>query len=133
MIRIKRPCVVFGYLGEGDVRLPGQLVERYREISVDGVLWSEVVMDPAASIASVKQARYEVAALIIAGLLTVSGNVVKAAGIPHDDETKHERLTILHMLDSTVDIEEVSRLMPVSAPNVQVSWSYTKAESLAKL
>ena len=133
MMIFQRPCVVFGYFADNDVRLPGRLVERYREIAVEGVQWIDIATDPSASLVFVKQARYEVAALTIAGLFTVAGSVVKVVSLAPDDSTKHERLAILQMLDPTVDMEAFSRLIPVDRANVEVPWSYTNAEPLAKL
>ena len=119
---MKRPSIVFGYLAEGDVTLPGRLVERYRDISADCFQWCDFAMDPALSIASVKQARYEIAALVIAGLVTVSGSAVKVAAIRQEDPTLHERMAILHLLDPTVDMEEFSKRVPAGAPNAEVPW-----------
>ena len=132
-LRHPRPIIVFGLLAEGDVALPGRLVERYHTIVDGGFQWSEFAMDPVVSKAAVKQARYEIAALAIAGLVHASGVEVKACVFDSNDATKQQRLAILVMLDPSVNLVEFSACVPEGVSNINSSWSAVVAEPLARL
>lgn len=133
IIQTPRPPIIFKLAQDLSVTLPGGLVERYRQLSTKGFHWADYVMDPGASKTEIQQAKYEVSALAIAGLVSVA-NASKPfiMSFPDEDVTVVARLTVLQLLDPTVDLQEFETTLPrdnVDSPR----WSAVAAEALANL
>jgi hypothetical protein len=130
-----RPSILFGLLADPDVVLPGAVGARYRQLLGKDFVWSEYAIEPSVSDVDVKQARYEVCALAVAGLVKVSGCQVDVLRFVVDDATLVQRLSVVHLLDPAVDLQELSNLVPKvpGVDGVVASWSAEQAEKLARL
>ena len=85
MLPTPRPCTVFNELIQSEIILPGKVGDRYLQLLGSDFTWSEYVMDPGVSDTSVLQARYELCALGIAGLVQLSGLDVHVLRFPVND------------------------------------------------
>ena len=133
MLPNPRPAVIFGLQADVDVRLPGRLGYRYLQLLEDGFTWADYVMDPVLSKQEIKQARYEVSCLALTGLVRTSTTKVIVVIFDAADETIAQRLSVLQLMDATVDLQELSNSVPKGTPNIDFTWSLARAEPLAKL
>ena len=90
-------------------------------------------MEPSVTDAQVKQARYEINALIIAGLVKHCRGQVDVLRFPDNDASLPQRLAVLQLLDPTVNLQEVSEAVPRDANAAPAAWPASAAEALAKL
>ena len=90
-------------------------------------------MDPVLSKQEIKQARYEVSCLALTGLVRTSTTKVIVVIFDAADETIAQRLSVLQLMDATVDLQELSNSVPKGTPNIDFTWSLARAEPLAKL
>ena len=125
--------MVFAWLAEGEVALPGRLAERYNMLVDDSFDWAELVMDPVVSLAEVRQARYEVAALCIAGFVHVSGKVVTVCTLQEDGPDLASRFAALQLLDPSVDLEAFVACIPKGAAGTASAVSVANAQPLVQL
>ena len=127
-----RPSMLFGRLLEG-VKTPWNLGQRYYELLNGDFNWDEYVMDTSISDAEIVQSRFEICALMIPGLVKVTGSKVDVLRFPNGDPTMCQRLAVLQLLDPSIELEEVSASIPKGARADEAQWSTGAAESLAKL
>ena len=128
-----RPCTVFNELIQSEIILPGKVGDRYLQLLGSDFTWSEYVMDPGVSDTAVLQARYELCALGIAGLVQLSGLDVHVLRFPVNDATLPRRLATLHLLDPTVDLQLLSDSVPQGAGAEAAPWAADHAQALATL
>ena len=133
MLPTPRPSVVFRQILDADVVLPGRVSDRYRQVLSTDFVWSDYVMETGVSEAEVKQARYEICALVIAGLVKLSGCRVEVLRFAADDAGVTQRLATLQLLDPSVELQEFSTVVPKEIGVVSAPWAGDQAEKLATL
>ena len=133
MMPTPRPCTVFNELIQSEIILPGKVGDRYLQLLGSDFTWSEYVKDPGVSDTAVLQARYELCALGIAGLVQLSGLDVHVLRFPVNDATLSRRLATLHLLDPTVDLQLLSDSVLRGAGAEAAPWAADHDQALATL
>jgi len=132
-ISTPRPSIIFALAQDKVVTLPGRLAERYKQISAKDFQWKEYVMDPAVKSDEIQQARFEISALAVAGLVVVAPPRFAVASFAADDATVVQRLAVLQLMDPTADLADLADYIPQTCVSCVYAWSSGHSEALAKL
>lgn len=128
-----RPAAFFALAQDEKVTLPGSLTEQYKRVAAGGFAWSDFVMDPVNCETAILQARYELWALALAGLLAFRGAEVVAIAFPERCDLKAQALIILEACDPGADLMAICSNIPHSDCQPVLPLDLPKAGRVAKL
>lgn len=115
------------------VHLPTTPSHVYRDIVEGRFQWKEFVMDPANSLASVQQRKFDLMLLVLTGLMRVQESEPRLTIFKTGDQSLAESLVRLQTLDATADLQALSALAPMAENPDPLVLNIQAASSLCEL
>lgn len=128
-----RPAALFALAQDDAVTMPGELHKCYEKLSRGRLHWAEFAADPANDEHELKQAKYEILALALAGFVHVHGCHITLRQFPDRGNALLPHLPLLQALDPSVVIASFSQLVPVGPEHPMLHYSLPHAKILADL
>jgi hypothetical protein len=128
-----RPCVLFALAQHDSVILPGAPSAMYKTLVQDTFSWKDFAREPLRSDREVRQAKFELMVLALAGLIHLDGRVVTVLHFAPGDESCLQCLARLQLMDPALSLEEINSVVPAGERSVSTRLDSGAADTLAQL